>query len=38
MASDIKGKTQIEGVWKQGAEENICTEEGWNGKRLEKTT
>jgi hypothetical protein len=29
MISNIKGGTQTEGVWEQGAEENIWTEEGW---------
>jgi hypothetical protein len=29
LLSDIKGGTQTEGVWEQGAEENIWTEEGW---------
>jgi hypothetical protein len=34
---DITGGTQTEGVWEQGAEENICTEERWSDGRLEKT-
>jgi hypothetical protein len=25
LVAHIKGETQTEGVWKQGAEENICT-------------
>jgi hypothetical protein len=25
LVSRIKGRTQIEGVWKQGAEENVWT-------------
>jgi hypothetical protein len=35
--SDIKGGKQAEGVWEQGAEENIWTEEGWGDGRVEKT-
>jgi hypothetical protein len=35
--SDIKGGTQTEGVWEQGAEENIWTEEGWSDRRLKRT-
>jgi hypothetical protein len=35
--SDIKGGTWTEGVWEQGAGENIWTEEGWSDRRLEKT-
>jgi hypothetical protein len=32
LASDIKGRTQTEGVWEQGVEENIWTDEGrYNG-------
>jgi hypothetical protein len=30
-------ETQTEGVWEQGAEENIWTEERWSDGRLEKT-
>jgi hypothetical protein len=32
--SDIKGGTQIERAWEQGAEENIWTEDGRSGRRL----
>jgi hypothetical protein len=35
FVSDIKGRTQKEGVWEQGAEEDILTEEGWSDKRME---
>jgi hypothetical protein len=38
LVSDIKGGTQTEGVWEQGAEEDIWTEEGWGDGRMEKTT
>jgi hypothetical protein len=34
--SDIKERTQPEGVWEQGAEGNIWTEERWRDGRLEK--
>jgi hypothetical protein len=27
-----------EGVWEQGAEENISTWEGWSKRRMEKTS
>jgi hypothetical protein len=37
MVSDIKGGTYTEGVWEQGAEENIWTKEGWSDGRVEKT-
>jgi hypothetical protein len=37
LDSDIKGRTQIKGVWEQGAEESIWTEEVWNDGRVEKT-
>jgi hypothetical protein len=37
LASNIKGGTQTEGVWEQGIEENIWTEDRWSDKRLEKT-
>jgi hypothetical protein len=37
LVSEIKGGTRIEGVWEQGAEENIWSEERWSGGRLEKT-
>jgi hypothetical protein len=36
LVSDIKGGTQTEGVWEQGAEEDIWTEEGWSDWRMEK--
>jgi hypothetical protein len=29
--------TQTEGVWEQGAQKNIWTEERWSDRRLEKT-
>jgi hypothetical protein len=38
LVSDIKGGTQTEGVWEQGVEENIWTEERWSGRRMVKTT
>jgi hypothetical protein len=38
LVSDNKRGTQIESVWEEGAEENICAEEGWSDRRLEKTT
>jgi hypothetical protein len=37
LASDIKGGTHTKGIWEQGAEENIWTEEGWGDRRLEET-
>jgi hypothetical protein len=37
LVSDIKGGTETEGVWEQGADENIWTEEVWTDERLEKT-
>jgi hypothetical protein len=37
LVSDIKGGTQTEGVWGQGAEEDIQTDEGWGDGRVEKT-
>jgi hypothetical protein len=37
LVSEIKGGTQTEGVWQQGAEEDIWTKEGWGGRREEKT-
>jgi hypothetical protein len=37
FVSNIKGETQTEGVWEQGAEENIWTEETWSDGRLEET-
>jgi hypothetical protein len=36
LVSDIKRGTQTEGVWEQGAEENIWAQEGWTDKS-EKT-
>jgi hypothetical protein len=36
LVSDIKGETQTEGVWEQGAEEDIWTEEGWGDGRMDK--
>jgi hypothetical protein len=36
FVSDIKGGTQTEGVWEQGAEKDIWTEEGWSDGRVEK--
>jgi hypothetical protein len=38
LVSDIKGGTWTEGVWEQGAEEDIWTEEGGSDGRVEKTT
>jgi hypothetical protein len=38
LVSDIKEGTQTEGVWEQGAEENIWGEERRSDRRLEKTT
>jgi hypothetical protein len=37
LVSDIKGGTYNEGVWEQGAEGKIWTEEGRSDRRLEKT-
>jgi hypothetical protein len=37
LVSDIKGWTQTEGVWEQGAEEDIWTEEGWMDGMVERT-
>jgi hypothetical protein len=37
LVSEIKGGTQTEGVWEQGAEGNIWTEEGLSDRRLEET-
>jgi hypothetical protein len=36
MVSDIKGRIETEGIWKQGAEEYIWAEEERNNRRLEK--
>jgi len=35
--SHAMGRMQIEGIWKQSADENIWTYEGGSGRRLEKT-
>jgi hypothetical protein len=35
LVSDIKGRIQTEDIWKQGSDENMWTEEEWNGRRLE---
>jgi hypothetical protein len=32
------GRTEIEGVWEQGAEENIWIKEGWSDRGAEETT
>jgi hypothetical protein len=37
LVSDIKGGTQTEVVWEQGAEEDIWTNEGWGDGRVKKT-
>jgi hypothetical protein len=37
LVSDIKGGTQTEGVWEQGAEEDIWTENRLDDRRMEKT-
>jgi hypothetical protein len=37
LVPDIKGGTQTDGVWEQGAEENIWIEERWSDGRLELT-
>jgi hypothetical protein len=36
LVSDIKGGTQTEGEWKQGAEENVSSEERWSNGWMEK--
>jgi hypothetical protein len=36
LASDIKGGTQTEGVWEQGAEEDIWIEERLSDEKMEK--
>jgi hypothetical protein len=38
LVSDSKGGTYTEGVWEQGAEENIWTERRWSDRRMERTT
>jgi hypothetical protein len=37
LVSDVKGGTETGGVWKQGAEENMWTEEEESDGRVEKT-
>jgi hypothetical protein len=37
LVSNIKGETQTDGVWEQGAEEIIWSEERWIEGRLEET-
>jgi hypothetical protein len=37
LVSDIKGGTQTEGVWEQGAEEDILTEKRWDDRGMKKT-
>jgi hypothetical protein len=37
LVSEIKRETQTEGVWEEGAEEDIWIEEGWGGGRVGKT-
>jgi hypothetical protein len=37
LVSKIKEGTQTEGVWEQGDEESIWSEERWSDGRLEKT-
>jgi hypothetical protein len=37
LSDAVKKKEKTEGVWEQGAEENIWTEERWSDGRLEKT-
>jgi hypothetical protein len=34
--SNIKGETKVECVWEQGAEKDICIEEGWSDRRVER--
>jgi hypothetical protein len=36
MVSYVVWRTQIGGVWEQGAEENICTSDEWNDRRVDK--
>jgi hypothetical protein len=36
VVSDIKGGILIQRVWEEDAE-NICSQEGWDNRRLEKT-
>jgi hypothetical protein len=35
LVSDIKKRTQTEGVWEQGAEENIGTQGELNNRRMD---
>jgi hypothetical protein len=37
LVSDITGRTQTEGTWKQGAEQNMWTEEEWSDRSTEET-
>jgi hypothetical protein len=37
LVYNIKEGTQTGGVWEQGDEKNIWTEEGWSDGRLEET-
>jgi hypothetical protein len=37
MVSDSKGGTKTEGIWEQGAKENIWIEEGRSDGMVEKT-
>jgi hypothetical protein len=34
LVFDFKGETETEGVWEQGVEKNIWTEERWSDGRL----
>jgi hypothetical protein len=34
---NIKGGTDTESIWEQGAKENIWTVEEWSDRRLQKT-
>jgi hypothetical protein len=36
LVSNIKGGTDSEGSWEQGAVEDILTEEGWSDRSLDK--
>jgi len=36
LVSDIKERAKLQGVWEQGVEENILTDEEGNNKRLDK--
>jgi len=38
LISHTKGGTEIEGVWEEGADENVCICEGGSGESIEKTT